>query len=230
MRNYPLTLVTIFSVFLFSLTLLWQATSFAENEETVVTEPVEPGIESAELTPPATVTIDSQEYIVPESWQGRKIDTPPLTAPPLVMVPPEFVKDNGSIYLLPVARDAFQEMAEAAKEDGIAMVIDSGYRSSWYQKKVYRRLMEKGKTFEEVARFVAPPGYSEHMLGLAVDFVPSNWRFVDEPAYQWLKKHGRTFGFNESYPEISSDNRPWEPSHWRYSPNITPLQSARKFK
>ena len=145
-------------------------------------------------------------------------------------MPPEFVKNNGQIFLLPQARDAFQEMAESARDEGIALVIDSGYRSAWYQKKIYKRLMAKGKSFVEVARYVAPPGYSEHMLGLAVDFVPSNWRFVDVPAYQWLKEHGNEFGFNESYPEISSGNRPWEPSHWRYHPTISPQKSAVKIK
>jgi LAS superfamily LD-carboxypeptidase LdcB len=193
-----------------------------------VTEENNQGQEEQVLT--ETVTIDSQEHTVPDSWQGYKIAAPPLSSPPLVQVPPEFVKDNGQIFLLPEARDAFQEMAESAKEDGIAMVIDSGYRSAWYQKKIYKRLMAKGKSFAEVARYVAPPGYSEHMLGLAVDFVPSNWRFADDPAYQWLKEHGNTFGFNESYPEISSDKRPWEPSHWRYHTTISPQRSARKFK
>ncbi|MCF8055851.1 MAG: M15 family metallopeptidase [Desulfocapsa sp.] len=230
MKNYPITLVTISSVVFISLTLLWPAASFANNEETVIAEPLESDREPNKLSLLETVTIDSQEYIIPESWQDRKLGPLPLAQSPLVMVPPEFVKNNGHIYLLPEARDTFQKMAETAKKAGIAMIIDSGYRSVRYQKKIYRRLMDKGKTFAEVARYVAPPGYSEHMLGLAVDFVPSNWHFVDNPVYQWLKEHGSTFGFNESYPEISSDNRPWEPSHWIFRPTISPLQTARKFK
>ncbi len=163
-----------------------------------------------------TVIIDSQEYIIPASWQGQRLGVKALTKPPLVQVPPEFVKDGGTIYLLPEACEAFKTMAEEAKQNDIAITIDSGYRSAWYQKKIYKRLMEKGKSFEEVARYVAPPGYSEHMLGLAVDFHPSDWRFVDSPVYPWLKKHAEGFGFSETYPESSPDNKPWEPSHWRY--------------
>ena len=230
MKNSALLLDTIFFVSLLSFTCFDPTLSLADQDKAAVSHTLETGPELDELIPQETVTIDSQEYIVPDSWQGHRIDSPSLNRPPLVPVPPEFVKDNGQIFLLPQARDAFQKMAESAKKDGIALVIDSGYRSAWYQKKIYKRLMEKGKSFAEVARYVAPPGYSEHMLGLAVDFVPSNWRFVDAPAYQWLKEHGNTFGFSESYPEISSDNRPWEPSHWRYHPTISPQQSARKFK
>ena len=107
-------------------------------------------------------------------------------------------------------------IAAQAKQDGIQLRIDSGYRSASYQRKVYQRMMAKGKTFLEAARYVAPPGYSEHMLGLAVDFAPSDWRFAKTPAYHWLQKHAADFGFRETYPESRPDHQPWEPSHWRY--------------
>jgi len=166
---------------------------------------------------PEMVTIDSHQYPVPEPWQGHKMEGPSwLPVPPLVPVPREFVENRGAIYLLPAARDAFVAMAEKAKQDGILLVIDSGYRSAHYQRKVYHKQMEEGKTFAEVARYVAPPGYSEHMLGLAVDFSPSDWRFAKTPAYAWLKQHAVQFGFRETYPESRPGHQPWEPSHWRY--------------
>ncbi len=164
-----------------------------------------------------TVTIDGSQYPVPEPWQGRKMEGPSwLSVPPLVLVPKKFVENNGEIYLLPKAEKAFVAMAQQAKLDGILLVIDSAYRSAHYQRKVYQRQMKAGKTFEQVARYVAPPGYSEHMLGLAVDFSPSDWRFAKTPAYAWLKKHAAQFDFRETYPESRPDHQPWEPSHWRY--------------
>ena len=163
-----------------------------------------------------TVVIDSQIYVIPASWQGLRIGAKPLTKPPLVQVPPEFVKDGGKIFLLPDACIAFKAMAEEAKRNNIQMLIDSGYRSEWYQKKIYKRQMEKGKSFEDIARYVAPPGYSEHMLGLAVDFHPSDWRFFKTDVYPWLKEHAGEFGFRETYPQHGPNKRPWEPSHWRY--------------
>jgi D-alanyl-D-alanine carboxypeptidase len=164
-----------------------------------------------------TVTIDGHQYPVPEPWHGHKIEGPSwLPVPPLVAVPRELVENKGAIYLLPAAREAFVAMSERAKQDGIILIIDSGYRSAHYQRKVYHKQMEEGKTFAEVARYVAPPGYSEHMLGLAVDFSPSDWRFAETPAYAWLKIHAGEFSFRETYPESRPDHQPWEPSHWRY--------------
>ena len=206
------------SLFFFfcSALLLFSCIGLAQPDVASIPDPSDSSKVQNDQNPPETVVIDSTEYIVPESWQGRKIDAPSLTVPPLVQVPPKRVKDGGKIYLLPEARNAFTAMAEKAEQDNIELIIDSGYRSAWYQKKIYKRLMEKGKTFDEVARYVAPPGYSEHMLGLAVDFSPSDWRFADSPAYQWLKQHAGTFGFMETYPESRLENKPWEPSHWRY--------------
>jgi len=164
-----------------------------------------------------TVRINGTAYPVPPPWAGHKFDAPSwLAVPPLVMVPRELVENKGEIYLLPEARDALVAMAAQAKQDGIELRIDSGYRSASYQRKVYQRMMAKGKTFLEAARYVAPPGYSEHMLGLAVDFVPSDWRFAKTPAYHWLHQHAADFGFRETYPESRPDHQPWEPSHWRY--------------
>ncbi len=170
-----------------------------------------------DLTTEETVTIDGIKYSVPAPWMGHKIEGPSwLPVPPLVPVPRKFVKKNGEVYLLPKAEKAFVAMARQAKIDGIHLVIDSAYRSAHYQRKVYQRQMKAGKTFEQVAHYVAPPGYSEHMLGLAVDFSPSDWRFAKTPAYTWLKKHAVQFNFRETYPESRPDHQPWEPSHWRY--------------
>ncbi len=161
------------------------------------------------------VIIDSQEFVVPDFWRGKKIAAPSLSAPPLIMVPREFAKDGGRLFLLPRAASAFTVMAEAARDDGIMLVIDSAYRSVAYQKVIYQRLMAEGKSFAEVALSVAPPGYSEHALGLAVDFYPSDWRFAGTKAYQWLFEHGQRFGFRETYPQYGSEH-PWEASHWLY--------------
>jgi len=164
-----------------------------------------------------TVTIGGIKYPVPQPWRGHKIEGPTwLSVPPLVPVPRNLVENNGELYLLPEARDAFVAMAGTAKLNGINLVIDSAYRSAHYQRKVYLRQIQAGKTFAQVARYVAPPGYSEHMLGLAMDFSPSDWRFAKTPAYGWLKLHAAQFGFRETYPESRPDHQPWEPSHWRY--------------
>ncbi len=169
------------------------------------------------------VRIGSEEYVVPPLWQGKKIEPLADISSSLSLVSPQFVKNNGKIYLHTDTRDAFVLMAEQAEEDGIHLLIDSGYRSVWYQKKIFKRQMEKGKSFAEIARFVAPPGYSEHVLGRAADFSPSNWRFADTDAYRWLGENAGNYGFVETYPENNPNGEPWEASHWCYHPPSKPL-------
>lgn len=165
-----------------------------------------------------TVTIDSREFDIPPLWQGKKIYPAPDTASRLKRVPKRFVVNNGQIYLRTDACNAFIEMAESAEADGVPLLIDSGYRSTWYQKKIYQRKMERGKTFEEIAKSVAPPGYSQHSLGCAADFSPSNWQFAGTEMYRWLQEHGGRFGFVETYPKNNPGGEPWEASHWCYHP------------
>ena len=171
----------------------------------------------AKIPPAETVHIDGQTYAVPAAWLGQKIEGPGPSPSELARVPTDLVHNGGTIYLARAARNALVAMAIKAREDNILLTIDSGFRSTWYQKKIFARQLAKGKTFAEIARFVAPPGYSEHRLGTAVDFSPSNWRFASTPQYQWLSQHAASFGFTETYPK-NNPRHPWEPWHWRYRP------------
>lgn len=85
-----------------------------------------------------------------------------------------------------------------AREFGVPLVIVSGYRSASYQ----QRLWDLGKCNDSLC---APPGYSEHQLGLAIDIFEATTekdilanrafaRYVD-----WLSKHAHFYGFHQSY-------------------------------
>jgi zinc D-Ala-D-Ala carboxypeptidase len=96
------------------------------------------------------------------------------------------------------------------------LVIVSGYRSAKYQK----RLWDLGRCTDTLC---APPGYSEHQLGLAIDiFDASNESdYMTNRNYRdyvsWMKKNAYKYGYTQSYqrgPEIDGyDIEPW---HWRY--------------
>ncbi len=167
------------------------------------------------------VHINGTEYPVPAQWQGRRIDAPPLAIPALVQIPVELTHDGTKIYVLAAANKALVAMAAKAKEDNVILSVHSGYRSAWYQKKIFQRMLKQDRTFEDIVRFVAPPGYSEHMLGTVVDLYPSNWRFADTDAYVWLLEHAAEFGFRETYPEKRDDGMFWEPWHWKYTVDAT---------
>ncbi len=164
-----------------------------------------------------TVTIDSVEYAVPERWCGKALDsTLVVDKTSLYRLPDSFCYEDYRIYLQKSTRDAFVEMGRAAAKDSIRLLVDSGYRSAEYQARIIRRRMEKGDSFERVARFVAPPGYSEHETGRAVDLVPSEIAFAETDTYCWLKENAHLWDFIESIPKDSTSGQHWEPWHWYY--------------
>ncbi len=167
-----------------------------------------------------SVTISGVTYQVPPPWLGRRIGVDDSQRPDkLVMIPRELAHEQTAIYVTPQTRDAFMLMADAAREDGVELLIDSGYRSVRYQRIIFDRLLQQGREFSDIVRFVAPPGYSEHMFGDTLDFVPSNYLFYDSDSYRWLVQHGGRFGFVQSLPRNSPDGLPWEAWHWRHESN-----------
>ena len=172
-------------------------------------EPQEPAGEAVEQ-----VELNGIVHDVPPPWRGNRIaEAADPTA--LARVPSELTGDLG-IYVTPETRDAVVAMAAAAREQGIRLEVDSGFRSYGFQRRVLEGLLAEGRPFLNAIRWTAPPGYSEHITGRAVDFVPSDADFKDAPAYQWLRKHAADFCFTESYPLGNAGGFDWEPWHWRY--------------
>ena len=79
--------------------------------------------------------------------------------------------------------------------------------------------MIAGEEYQKVINYVAPPGYSQHHSGLAVDFVPSEAMFAKTKEYLWLKNNAGNFGFYETYPEYTTGYIPWESWHWSFEPD-----------
>lgn len=92
---------------------------------------------------------------------------------------------------------AFRDMAKAARKQGIAIAIRSGFRSHDKQTELYKRF-RRGQ-----GHLAARPGYSNHQNGKAVDI------YIDEyKVYEWLKKHAAKFGFKKTVRR--------EAWHWEY--------------
>lgn len=73
------------------------------------------------------------------------------------------------------------------------------------------------------ARLSAPPGYSEHATGYALDFGtrPSDCPdaeacFAVSAAGRWLLANAPRFGFELSFPAGNRQGVSWEPWHWRW--------------
>ncbi len=161
--------------------------------------------------------IDSVEYAVSEQWCNRALDSSQIAQPKdLVRLPQEYTFEDYRIYVLPETREAFVAMAQAARRDSIMLIVDSGFRSPGYQERIYRRRLQRGETIEKILRSVAPPGYSEHHTGRAVDLCPSEARFAHTDTYRWLRENASRFGFTESLPEDKANDGSWESWHWYF--------------
>ncbi len=169
-----------------------------------------------EPEPEEVVTIDGVRYPVPAPWLGNKVIAPQLSFEDFKKIPLKFCKDEGKIYVTIETQENLVTMLTKAEEDGILIQVESGYRSAGYQSKIFKRMLAEGRDFDDIIRYVAPPGYSNHVLGTAVDFSPSNWRFADTEQYQWLQENGNSFGFEELYSRYNKMKMPWEAWHWQY--------------
>jgi zinc D-Ala-D-Ala carboxypeptidase len=92
---------------------------------------------------------------------------------------------------------ALRQAATDAAQDGIEIVVNSGWRSREYQKQLLRDAAAKYGSEKAAARWVATPGRSSHVSGDAVDVGPSR-------AAAWLSKHGAEYGLCRIYR-----NEPW---------------------
>lgn len=112
---------------------------------------------------------------------------------------------------------ALRKMASAAKKDGINLVVSSTYRSYDYQKNLYERnVRQLGKAVAD--RESAPPGASQHQLGVAVDFGSITDEFAQTKQGQWLAANAGNYGWSLSFPDGYEDvtGYRWECWHYRY--------------
>lgn len=114
-------------------------------------------------------------------------------------------------------QDAFDEMKQAAEQDGIRLYISSGFRSYETQDRIYRNhVANKGQERGDLVS--ARPGHSEHQTGLAFDVNIIDSSFIGTPEAIWLQDNCYRFGFILRYPENKTDETGYafEPWHFRY--------------
>jgi len=128
-------------------------------------------------------------------------------------------------------RDSLLKMREEAKKDGIYLVFLSGYRSINLQKDIFYSLKSiRNQEAAERARVSAPPVYSEHSTGFAIDIGDATQRetdfetdFENTDAFRWLIKNAAKFHFKLSFNK-DNKNIDYEPWHWRYEGSIEALK------
>ncbi len=203
-------------VCLILLTTLWSPAVRAtdQTDEPPVISPVAMPIKFPNVI--ETVSINNERYQVPEPWAGNRLFPTSRNLDELRQIPVEFTHKESEIYILAEAYPSLVRMLSKARLDGVDLKVESAYRSIHYQTRIFVRMLNKGRSFDDIIRYVAPPGYSQHMLGTAMDFYPSNWAFAETEQYQWLQENGQQFGFEETYSKYNRFRMPWEAWHWNY--------------
>ena len=126
---------------------------------------------------------------------------------------------------------SLKKMQDDAEKDGIYLVFLSGYRSIKLQKQIFYSLKSiRNQIASERARVSAPPGYSEHSTGFAIDIGDAYEResdfeesFENTSAFKWLKNNAAKYHFRLSFDKKQTyvDYEPW---HWRYEGSIEALK------
>ncbi len=97
---------------------------------------------------------------------------------------------------------AFDRMAAAAAADGVALVVNSAFRSDAEQRVLWNQNPDP--------RWVAPPGTSLHRCGTELDL-------GSPAAYGWLAANAARFGFVQRYS--------WEAWHYGYTAGPAPCSA-----
>ena len=114
------------------------------------------------------------------------------------------------------AYSALNEMAQAALNDGIRLLVSSAYRSYSYQENLFNYWVSVDG-LEEAERESARPGTSQHQLGTAVDFGSISDDFDKTQMGQWIYKNAADYGWSLSFPKGYEDvtGYRWECWHFR---------------
>jgi zinc D-Ala-D-Ala carboxypeptidase len=148
--------------------------------------------------------------------------------------PPDLVRFGGR-YVRALARTDLAAMMETAASDGVELAPISIYRppeeqSLAFEAAVWQAMarsnggLDRAEAESRMARFVAPPGHSQHQLGTAVDFSSREINYALQPRFEetaagrWLATHAWQFGFVLSYSRHGEERSGYafEPWHYRW--------------
>lgn len=159
--------------------------------------------------------------------------------------------DRTGMYLRKEAYDAFIKMYNAAKADGITLVIRSATRNFNYQKGIWERKWT-GKTklsdginaakdivkdYEravKIMNYSAMPGASRHHWGTDIDLNSFTNSYFEKGeglrVYQWLTERAHSFGYCQPYTPKETGRTGYEEEkwHWSYIPLSKPLTAFMK--
>lgn len=139
---------------------------------------------------------------------------------------------NPAIRLRSTAAKAFDALQAAAAQEGVQLLALSGFRSKQEQRSLFFDVKaERNQSVTERASVSAPPGYSEHHTGYAIDIGDANapnthleTTFEQTAAFRWLQANAKRFNFELSFPRNNPQQVSYEPWHWRFVGDVDSLR------
>ena len=197
--------------------------TIVKPKDPVVSQPV---ANSTATSGAAVTTTDSSEP------PGSVLHHLPYTEAPSA----ELVSIGGNYRLRQAAATKFQAMVSSARSSGVNITTISAFRSVEDQKQLFFGVgAARGQQPTKRAEVSAPPKYSEHHTGYAVDIgdstVPAtnlNQNFETTRAFKWMKANAARYSFELSFPKDNTQKVSYEPWHWRFVGDINSLETFYK--
>ena len=114
--------------------------------------------------------------------------------------------------------ERYRSMWNAAKEEGLLLIVNSSYRDYETQDAVWKDYAEANGE-EWADNKAARAGSSEHETGLALDIVTNNVimnEFENTEEFKWLQDNAYKYGFILRYPKGKENITGYEYESWHY--------------
>jgi len=211
----------------------WAATLSSEKPNAATAKNSQPASQAAKT--PTSVESTKTSLSQPDIVVGKSGHFAYKEAPAEDLQP---ITGDPRLKLRKKAAQQFNAMLAAARATGVNIVTISAFRSVAEQQHLFFDVKaQRGQAAAERATVSAPPGYSEHHTGYAVDVgdgsVPAtnlNPNFEKTAAYKWLQANAARFSFEMSFPKNNAQNVSYEPWHWRFVGDQQSLETFYKAK
>ncbi len=146
------------------------------------------------------------------------------------------ITSDGQIQMRSAAAAKFKQMQAAAQAEGVILSSLSGFRTIEDQDQLFFGVKEQRvQNASKRAEVSAPPGYSEHHTGYAIDIGDGNApatnvnpEFEKTAAFRWLQANAARYSFELSFPQNNAQGVSYEPWHWRFVGDRQSLETFYK--
>lgn len=134
------------------------------------------------------------------------------------------ISSDGRLRLRKAAAEQFLAMQRAARSAGVTLTPISAFRTVQEQDQLFFAIkQQRNQETRQRAEVSAPPGYSEHHTGYAVDIgdgqAPATnlqISFENTQAFKWLENNAAKYSFELSFTADNPQGISYEPWHWRF--------------